>query len=298
MVCCSSIASCLDKIPSVGEINPESVYKSQWLKLERSTIRYVCRGDPNAKNTVILMPDPPNTIEHMRELIGILEPDFRVIVFEGVGFGYSTANLSYDYSLKHNAEVIIEMLEKLAVKRAILAMTCIAALPGLYVANKRPDIISGLVLGQVPYIDEAKMWAKRVDFKDVLGTPFVGQVLLRLIRSRVVDIWYKNSLPKGQDRSSYTSPAVSSFKRGARFSLASAFQKFLKDKTPADQLVANQPAIILWGCMDRTHNKTNKARTLELLPNGRMIELEDCGHFPDIEAPLEFAKAIHDVSVA
>jgi pimeloyl-ACP methyl ester carboxylesterase len=298
MVCCSSIASCIDKIPSIGGLNPESGFTSQWLTLKRSTIRYITRGDPHAKDTVILMPDPPNTIENMQELITILEKKFRVIAFEGVGFGYSTANLSYDYSIEHNAEVIIEMLEKLAVKRAILALTCIAALPGLYVANKHPNIISGLVLGQVPYVDEAKIWAKRVDFKGVLATPFLGQILLRMIRSRAVDLWYKNALPKGQSRSLYTNQAANSFKRGAKFSLASAFQKFQLDKTPVSQFIAHQPAIVLWGSLDRTHKKTNKAKTLDLLPNGKMIELEECGHFPDLEMPIAFAKAINDVSIA
>lgn len=297
MVCCSNIAAYIDKVPSIGKPNPDSPFTSHWLKLKRSTVRYVMRGNPQAKNTVILMPDPPNTIEHMQELISILEPDFRVIAFEGVGFGYSTADFSYDYSIKHNADVIIEMLQKLEVNRAILALTCIAALPGLYVANKHPDLISGLVLGQVPNIGEAKLWAKRVDFKGMLGTPFVGQILLRMIRSRAVDIWYKNALPKEHDRSEYTNPTVKSFKRGAKFSLASALQQLLKDTTPTSELVANQPAIILWGSLDRTHKKTNKAKTLDLLPNGRMVELEECGHFPDLEAPVAFAKAINDVSV-
>lgn len=296
MACCGSVASYMDKLPSNSKSNPDSKYESQWLKLERGTIRYVRRGNFQAKDTVILMPDPPNTIEHMEELISLLEPNFQVVAFEGVGFGYSTAGFSYDFSLEHNADVIIELLKKLDVKRAILALTCIGALPGLIVANKYPEIISGLVLGQTPSLDEAKIWAKRVDFKGVLGTPFIGQALLRVMRNKLSDIWYMNALPKKYDRKEYVAKTHLSFKQGARFSLASAFQSFLRDKTPPSELIAQQDAIIIWGGLDRSHKRTNKHSILEMLPNGKVIELEDCAHFPDLEAPDVFAQAICDVA--
>jgi pimeloyl-ACP methyl ester carboxylesterase len=242
------------------------------------------------------MPDPPNTIEHMEELIKILEPTFQVIAFEGLGFGYSTASCSHDFSLEHCADVIAELLKKLEVNRAILALTCIAALPGLMVAKKHPEIVTGLVLGQVPSLSEAKKWAKRVDFKGVLGTPFVGQILLRIMRGRVSDIWYKNALARDNDRRPYVDKTKISFRRGARFSLASALQSFQRDKTSSSELIAEQNAIVLWGSLDRGHKKTNKHSILDLLPNGKVIELEHCAHFPDIEVPKEFAKAIFDIA--
>lgn len=298
MVCCGSVASYMDKIPSASKLNPDSVFESRWMTLERGTIRYVRRGDSHARDTVVLMPDPPNTIEHMEELISLLEPNFQVVAFEGVGFGYSVASLSYDFSLEHNADVIVELLKKLDINRAILALTCVGALPGLLVASKHPEIISGLVLGQTPSLEEAKIWAKRVDFKGVLGTPFVGQALLRLMRNKLSDIWYKNALPKGANRGAYVEKAQGSFKRGARFSLASAFQSLQRDRTTPSELVAEQNAIVLWGSLDRSHKKTNKHAILDILPNGKVIELEGCAHFPDLEAPEAFAKAISDVAQA
>lgn len=298
MVCCRSVASYIDKTPPISRLNPDSTFTSQWLELERGNIRYVRRGDSHAKDTVILMPDPPNTIEHMEELIKILEPTFQVIAFEGLGFGYSTAFLSHDFSLEHCADVIADLLEKLEVNRAILALTCIAALPGLMVAKKHPEIVTGLVLGQVPSLSEAKKWAQRVDFKGVLGTPFVGQILLKIMKNSVSDIWYKNALARDVDRKPYVEKTQSSFRRGARFSLASALQSFQKDTTCSSELIAEQNAIVLWGSLDRGHKKTNKHSILNLLPNGKVIELEHCAHFPDIEVPKEFAKAIFDIAEA
>ncbi|MEX2962835.1 alpha/beta fold hydrolase [Microbulbifer sp. TYP-18] len=296
MNCYSYPALYIDKIPSFSKPNPESVFHSQWLNLEKSRVRYIRVGNSEAKNTVVLMPDPPNTIEHMEELIKILEKTFQVIAFEGAGFGFSTASLSYSFTIEDNADVIIQLLEKLNIKNAILALTCIAALPALLVANKRPDIVVGLVLGQVPSLNEAKCWAKRVDFKGLIGTPYVGQILLRFLRRRLADTWYKNALLKGADRNLYTNRAVDSFRRGARFSLASAFQALLRDRTPESELIATQNAIVLWGTSDKTHKKTNKSSILSLLPNGKIIELQNCAHFPDIELPKNFAECVVEIA--
>lgn len=296
MVCCNTLASTIDKVPRFSKPKLDSKFTSEWLELERGVVRYIKVGNQQAKETVVLMPDPPNTIEHLEELIKLLEPNFQVVVFEGVGFGHSRAFLSYNFSVRHNADVIIELLEKLNVNNAILALTCIAALPSLMVANKHPEIVSGLVLGQTPSLDEAKKWASRVDFKNVLATPFIGQIILRALRNKIADVWYQNALPKGGGRSSLVARTLASFKDGARFSLASAFQALQSDNTTPLELVASQQAIVLWGSLDRTHKKTNKQSIIELLPNGSIIELENCAHFPDIEAPEAFAKAIHDVS--
>lgn len=286
----------IDKIPNFSECIPDSVFDSRWLALETCTIRYIRVGNPDADTTVILAPDPPNTIEHMEELIRMLEKNFQVVAFEGAGFGYSTAAMAYDFSIEHNANVIIDLLEKLQIKNAILALTCVAAIPALRVANKRPDLVVGLVLGQVPSLEEAKVWAKRVDFKGLIGTPYIGQIVLRLMRARLADIWYKNALRKGADRQAYTEKAVDAFNRGARFSLASAFQALLQDATQAADLVARQRAIVLWGASDRSHKKTDKRSILDVLPNGKVVELENCAHFPDIEMPGEFEKSIIEVA--
>ncbi|MCF6193842.1 MAG: alpha/beta hydrolase [Kangiellaceae bacterium] len=297
MSCCTSLASYIDKIPKIKKQLPDSSIASEWLTVERGTIRYTKTGNPKAKETVILMPDPPNTIEHMQELVRLLEPHFQVIAFEGLGFGFSNAALSYDFSFEHNADTIMQVLDKLSIKKAILALTCVSALSGLIVAKKRADIISGLVFGQTPSIEEAKKWAKRVDFKGLIGTPFVGQVLLKLLKKSISDLWFKNALAKGADRTPYLAKTLTSFQKGARFSLASGLQALHTSKTPESAMLAKQKAIVLWGKLDRSHKSTDKKAILNLLPNGKIVELENCAHFPDIEAPKEFAKAIFEVSL-
>lgn len=299
MPCCTTLASYLDKPPIVRpHRSPVSTFQSQWIKLQRGTMRYIQTGNLNSHKTVVMMPDPPNTIEHMSEVIRLLSDDFRVIVFDGLGFGFSTASYAHNFSMQHNVDMIVELLHKLKVENAILALTCVAALPGLMVAKQHPRLVSGLVLGQAPSIDEARNWMKRVDFKGLMATPFVGQLALKLARKPILKEWYKNALPKGADIKEMSDIAFESFAQGARFSLASIIQAFNVTTLTPDQLIVEQNAILLWGSLDRSHRKTNKRETLDYLPNGQMVELDDCAHFPDIEKPEAFASAIREIAYA
>ena len=295
---CCSIASHIDKTLVWQKPTPPAASNSEWLKLKHGLVRYVERGNPQAKLTVLLMPDPPNTIEHMEPLIKILANDFRVIAYENLGFGYSSAAASYDFSIAHNAGLVGEILDQLHIKKAVLALTCIASLHGLLAAKQRTDKIVGVVLAQASSLEEAKKWANRVDFKGIIGTPFLGQIALRLGKKKISDLWYGNALPKGADRTDYLAEALHSFGLGSRFSLASALQALKREQMTSEALTIEQDTLVLWGKLDRTHRATRKESILELLPNGEMLELENCGHFPDLEAPELFANAIFDVAEA
>ncbi len=293
---CSHTAQAIDKLPSIRDPIPPSTYKSEWIELPQGNIRFVKIENAEAKFTVVLMPDPPNTIEHMQALIDILQSTYSVLIFEGPGFGYSRASNHYDFSFAQNAELITHLLVDLEIENAILAFTCVAALAGLQVARERPDIVKGIVLGQTPPPEEARRWAKRVDFRGIMGTAFLGQLLLRMLRKPVAAIWYKNALPKGASSHFYQTGAVDSFRRGARFSLASGFQSLKNDRTPTEAFITEQKSVALWGMLDRTHKSTDKSSTLSMLPNGKLKCLENCGHFPDVEQPAIFAQAIDEVA--
>ncbi len=290
------IANQIDNLPRIKKISLEDVFHSEWIDLKRGKTRYVLRANESAEYTVVLAPDPPNTIEQMKPLIDLLAHDFQVLAFDTLGFGYSSTQFQYQYSMEHHAGVTIEVLEKLDVDNAILGFTCVAALPALLAAKKRPDLIKGLVLGQAPSIDESKRWARRVDFKGLMRTPFVGQLALKLLKSKVTSIWYTTAFPAHFDTSAMTQDTQKSFKRGARFSLASALQALFREAVTADDLTVLQPTILLWGELDKSHKKTNPEKTLEMLPNGSLTRIPQCGHFPDIEAPEEFAAALREVA--
>lgn len=292
--CCVFHASAVDRIRT-HKIKPPTIYENRWLKSQFGTVRYIVAGQPT-KQLVVVMPDPPNSIEQMAPLIDALKSDFCVVAFEAPGFGYSRQNEKFDYSLLHNAQVIIEVVSAVCAGPAILAMTCVGALPAIFAAKLRPDLVSGLVLGQTPSIEEAKRWASNVDVSGLLGVPYIGQLMLRVARNRVAENWYKGAFPKGHDSSSHYRQTRDSFRSGALFSLASAFQAINAEATRSADLIVNTNAVVLWGGLDRTHRKTNKHGIMDCLPNGVFVDLPSVGHFPDIEMPSAFANAVKRVA--
>ncbi len=52
------------------------------------------------------------------------------------------------------------------------------------------------------------------------------------------------------------------------------------------------PALMLWGVHDKYSPAAEGLRMSAAIPNGRYVELADCGHFPTLEYPDETAAAI------
>jgi pimeloyl-ACP methyl ester carboxylesterase len=288
--CCLFHASAIDRF-NLRKPSPPGPYLSKWLQSEFGAIRYVVTGQPTGPGAV-LMPDPPNSIEQMAPLIEKLSRDYRVIAYDAPGFGYSRPGRAFNFSIAHNAQVIVELIQALNAGPAILAMTCVASLSGVYAAKRRPDLIKGLVLGQTPSIEDARRWAERVDVAGMLGRPYVGQALLKLMRNPISSKWYENAFPKGYDSTVHSRQTIESYQRGARFSLASALQALKADETRSSDLVIDTKAVVLWGMLDRTHRKTNRFGIMDCLPQGRFVELNQSGHFPDIELPEAFSDAV------
>jgi pimeloyl-ACP methyl ester carboxylesterase len=244
------------------------------------------------------MPDPPNVIEHARALTDDLAADHRVVCLEAPGFGFSAAKKGFAFGLDEQARVLIEVLEALGLTGATLAFTCVPAFTGLRVAHLRPDLVGRLVLAQTPSLAEARSWARRVDFRGAVGTPFVGQFLMRALGGVVARAWYKNALPNGAARDPYLSRALDSFKDGARFSLASAFQALNEEPDDPARLAVERSVHVVWGGDDRTHRRTDKESLRAYAPAATFETWSGCGHFPDLEMPTRFAATIRAAEAA
>jgi pimeloyl-ACP methyl ester carboxylesterase len=52
------------------------------------------------------------------------------------------------------------------------------------------------------------------------------------------------------------------------------------------------PALMLWGVHDKFSPAGDGLRMAAAMPNGRYVEIAECGHFPTLEYPDETAAAI------
>lgn len=239
---------------------------------------------------LVLTPDPPNVLEHHQPTLRSLAGRVRAIGVELPGFGHSRPASSFRFSIEENVDVLLQALERMGVQRAVLMFPCLAGLIALEAARRAPERVAGVVLSQTPSFEDALAWAARVDFRGLIGTPIVGQLLVRALRHPLAKSWYRAALPKGADQGPYLEQALQAYARGADYSLASALQAIRRGTAPVDRVEV--PVLSVWGDADRTHRPTDPERALTLAPRSRLVVFEGSGHFPDLERPERFEREI------
>lgn len=244
-------------------------------------------------SSVVLIPDPPNVIEHYDDLISRLTRSARVICFEALGFGFSVPPPRFGFTLDEHVEQSAMLLRHLEVERAILAWPCVAAYIALRLALVHPELASALVCSQAPSWREEQAWARRLDPKGVIATPYVGQIVVRAARRPIARSWYDVAAvsDNGDDMASI---GLQALRRGAAYSLASTFQAFLGRSEEFVRL--DLPSIFVWGALDRSHRKTDRGSCRALARDARLVTFDRSAHFPDLEEPARFASVLNEAA--
>jgi len=261
------------------------------VRFRETIIRYRVAGD--GSQTLLLAADPPIVIEHYDELIGELQPDFRVVVVELPGFGFSLPRLGANFSFTPANDLVAAFLRQVAFGPYLLAFPCVSAYGAVDIAARYPDLVRGVVVIQAPAWDEEIKWKRGRDKTGVLSKPVVGQLALKALKRKRAPQWFEAAVGKRERLTSFIETADSAFRHGACFCLASAFQRYLTD-TPPQLLPFVQPALVVWGDADRSHRRTDKASTFIYCPHAREVHIPAAGHFPELEEPQLFARALRE----
>jgi pimeloyl-ACP methyl ester carboxylesterase len=261
------------------------------LRLPEAVIRYRMAG--NAPKTLVLAPDPPIIIEQYDELIGLLESNFRVIVFELPGFGFSFPRFALRFNFREANDLVAEFLHRLALGPYLLAFSCLSAFGAIDIAARFPALVSGVVVIQAPSWTEAVKLKHGRDKRGILSKPVIGQLALQALKRKRAPEWFDTAVGKREKLVEFVATTDAAFAQGTCFCLASAFQRYLTDKEQRLPAV-KQPLLVIWGEADRTHRHTDKSSTKLYCPNATEVHFGGVGHFPELEEPEMFAKAIKE----
>jgi pimeloyl-ACP methyl ester carboxylesterase len=256
-----------------------------YVALDRCAIRYRAHG--RGARTFVFAADPPIVLEHYDALVAELVVHGRVIVLELPGFGFSPAAHGFDFSFASAVATVAAFLDRLEVRDATLCFPCLSGLIAAGVATARPELVRALVLAQTPSRAGAEAWARGRDPKRIIRRPVVGQLAMRALKIKRAPDWFGVAVDAGA-AAALTPLAVASLRAGARWSLASAFQRFFGE-APAPVV---QPIVALWGLRDRSHALTDRASSRALGRSVRLLEWDDAGHFPELEQPARFARLL------
>lgn len=261
----------------------------QLIELSKGWIRCQVKG---AGPTIVMACDPPTTLASYQDILNHLAINFRVVLIEQPGFGFSYPKAGYGFTFDQTNSALHEFLVKLDLAPYILALPCVIGFSAIALANRYPDLVSHIVLTQTPNWDQMKQWAIGRDQKGILRTPFVGQVLLGALKYFRINDWYAKSIADQAQSEYFKTQTIEQLRRGACFCLASGFQNYIFSGDPRVE-PPKQPVLAIWGGQDNTHRASNHLSILEVAPNAKCIELKHCGHSPELEDPEAYSREIN-----
>jgi pimeloyl-ACP methyl ester carboxylesterase len=261
-----------------------------FLALTRAVLRVRVAG--RGPRTLVLVPDPPNVLEHHTAAFATLAgDDRRVVGFELPGFGFSLARPGYGFDLAETRDVVLELLAALDLTRVTLAFSCVAGLLALAVARAAPSRVERVITVQTAGLDATRRWARRIDRPGLLATPFVGQLMMAVAARPIARRWYHAAFAEPAAAKDAITLADTWLRRGASFSLASGLQA-LHTVDPQILLGVHQPVTAIFGERDRTHRHSRPDSIQELVPHAQLVPFARSGHFPDLEEFERFAGII------
>ncbi|WP_273222049.1 alpha/beta hydrolase [Pseudomonas sp.] len=265
------------------------------IDLGQAALRVFDNHRGSGQGAYVVVPDPPNVIEHCLPLIQRLSAKQRVIAFELPGFGYSRPRRGFRFDTANQSALINILFERLNLSETVLDMSCLGAYIALDFAVRYPARVRHLLIQQAPSLADAQRWARGADFHGVIRTPWLGQCFMCLLRRRVTRHCYGSALPPQHSftlQTAYESLALDALAHGGQFLLADAYQSLLAQETEA--AIPSQPVTIIWGAADGSHICTPPRSLLKGLPAARFFEFDDCGHFPGLEAPARYDSVLRD----
>jgi pimeloyl-ACP methyl ester carboxylesterase len=245
------------------------------------------------KQCLLIIPDGPNIIEHYFEIVAILRKEYRVIIFDLYGFGFSTHKGEYDYSFLKTNLMINEILDLLSIKRINLIFPCANGFYGISYANAYPDKVNQLILIQTPSLSEMSKWSDRT-VPAFLKLPYLGQMIMPFVEKKFATKWYDYALPKDVDGTHYKAIALSAIEQGGHFCLCSLSQGMANQEVIDWELDDTMSVTLLYGDKDFTHKPTNFDTIRDYHKGVDIIRFTGCGHFPDLERTEHFIQIVRD----
>ena len=258
------------------------------LTLPAGTLSYVDegQGDP-----ILFVHGTPTWSFEYRHLIRALSLQHRCIAPDHLGFGLSERPAGFDYRPESHAAVLAQFADRLGLDRFTLVVHDYGGPIGLPLALERPGRVRRLV------VLNSWMWSFADEARLARGARLLGGGFGRFLY-RWANLSLRALLPYAYgDRQKLTRaihrqylaafPDVDSRGR-VLWALA---RGLLGSSAHFDSLwqrreqLATIPALLLWGMRDRALPPAMLGRWRQALPQARVVELPDAGHWPHEEVP-------------
>lgn len=220
---------------------------------------------------------------------------FRVLAWDAPGWGRSDAAVSADYD--HPAAVI-ELLDELGIERAALVGNSMGGMVAVATAARYPDRVSHLVtMGSGSFPDVPAMFGAG-------DGPTEGL--------KILAEGYRNPTPETMMElvqimtfsPEFATAGLARMRSEAALARPEHLTNFLaglggrgpvsRPATPAEVRSVTAPTLLIHGRDDRVVHFENSLRLVSMIPDSRLVLLNRCGHWAQIEHAAEFNRLVAD----
>ena len=256
------------------------------------------------RSTLVVLHGYPTSSHDFHRVLPALAAHHRVIVHDHLGFGWSDKPRDYSYSLHEQADFALRLWQHLDVQSAHVVAhdygTSVATeILARWNQGVRPLRLESLTLcnGSV-HIEMARLRF----IQKLLRSRLTGPITARLSSQRVFSrnmrrLWYDPALLQAADIDTMWKLLV----RDGGKQVLPRITQYLRDRvTYWDRWVralqqTTLPTHFLWGAEDpitgRDVAEVHHAET----PNSRLTLLDRVGHYPMLESPDRWARALADL---
>ncbi|NEK17648.1 alpha/beta fold hydrolase [Rhizobium leguminosarum] len=240
---------------------------------------------------ILLLHGFPSTSHQYRGLMERLGGSFRMIAPDYPGFGQSTAPVSntdggtFEYTFDSLSRSVEDFIDTLGLTRVILYIFDFGAPVGMRIANRRPDLIAGLIIQNGNCYDAGLSEAARRLMSARSDDPAVTAELAGLLTPEGVRFQYVTGASRPEciapdnydldfhyiEQPGRKQPQLDlllDYK--SNLPLYPQWQEWLRTNLP--------PALIVWGKNDPFFTAAGAQAYLDDLPNAH-LQLLDTGHF-------------------
>lgn len=255
----------------------------------------------NLSETLLILHGYPSSSFDYWKVLPTLSKKYRVIIHDQIGFGLSDKPNEYSYSLVDQADIALQLWERLGIKEAYL-------LAHDYGTSVTTELIHRFNLGWLPIklksvllcngsmrIEMAKLrLIQKLLLNQTLG-PWIAKFSSKRIFIRNMrNIWGD---PKKADLEELSIMWEMLLYKEGRRALPWVSQ-YLKDRYKfwhrwiGALRETKLPITYLWATLDPVA-VIEMAKTLhQETPNSQLVELENLGHYPMLEDPEKWGKAV------
>lgn len=271
--------------------------EGQIVEVDGIPVHAVVMGE--GPDVVLIHGSSGNTRDMTFALAPILAENYRVIVFDRPGLGYSGSFNPDGETIEEQAEILQRAAAQLGAEKPIVAGQSYGGSVSLAWAVTRPENISALVLIAAAAIP----WETPLDgFNTLAATPTGNVTALPLITAFVPEWYVEKALDKVFAPQTAPEGYADHFGPGLTMRRASMHANAKQRANLLEEVRALQPRydeidvpteIVHGTADDNVGLSWHSHRLIEQIPGAELIELPGIGHMPQVVAAPEVAAAIY-----